>query len=149
MLTMQSEIWHSNLRSIHWNPVERLVAATISNILSCGALPSIGTDAPTAPTHPLRNRYVATTSKSAREPESKTPRPVNPEFALTLSVALAAVAEGGAKSCFAETRIGTLEAGKLADFVVSFMNWEADNLLHAEVEETWFGGKLVTQKKKA
>lgn len=111
-----------------------------------GATIAIGTDAPTAPTHPMQNMYVATTRKSAREPNAEDLAAVNEGFALPLAVAMAGAAEGTAKSCFAEKRVGTLEVGKCADFVVLGMDWNKEKLLEAEVRETWFGGKRVYQK---
>ena len=112
-----------------------------------GATLAIGTDAPTAPTHPLQNCYVATTRKSAREPHAANLEAVNPEFALPLGVAMAAAAEGTARSCFAEKRVGTLEVGKRADFVVSGVpKWEGERLLEGEVLETWFDGRRVYKK---
>lgn len=111
-----------------------------------GAILAIGTDAPTAPTHPMQNMYVATTRKSAREPHAADLGAVNEEFKLPLAVAMAGAAEGTAKSCFAEKRVGTLEVGKCADFVVLGMEWDEETLLGAEVRETWFAGKRVFKK---
>jgi len=78
---------------------------------------------------------------SARDPQSETLEAVNPEFTLPLPVALAASAERTAKSFFAESRVGSIEIGKLADFVVLSMVWDGDQLLHGEVKEAWFGGE--------
>lgn len=111
-----------------------------------GATLAIGTDAPTAPTHPLQNLYVATTRKSAREPTAEDLHAVNEGFALPLPVAMAGAAYGTAKSCFAEQRVGTLEVGKCADLVVLGMEWDKEKLLNAEVRETWFGGRRVYKK---
>lgn len=111
-----------------------------------GATLAIGTDAPTAPTHPMQNMYVATTRKSAREPHAEDLGVVNEVFALPLAVAMAGAAEGTAKSCFAEKRVGTLEVGKSADFVVLGMEWDKEKLLQAEVRETWFAGRRVYKK---
>jgi predicted amidohydrolase YtcJ len=33
--------------------------------------------------------------------------------------------------------------GKLADFVIVDMEWDADTLLEAKTMETWYGGKQV------
>lgn len=111
-----------------------------------GATLAIGTDAPTAPTLPLQNCYVATTRKSAREPHATDLTAVNENFALPLAVAMAGAAEGTAKSCFAEKRVGTLEVGKCADFVVLGMEWDKERLLEGEVLETWFNGSRVYKK---
>ncbi|KAI1076907.1 amidohydrolase 3 [Whalleya microplaca] len=106
-----------------------------------GAVLAMGSDAPTAPHAPLRNAYTATTRRSAREPEL-TDR-MNPNFALELAAAIAAGTEGSAYSCFADQWAGRLEAGRMADFVVVDMEWDAEKLLEARVVQTWFKGKKV------
>ena len=112
--------------------------------LDHGALLALGTDAPTAPHMPLANLYIATTRRSVREPQSM--ETVNEHFALPLASAVSAATAGSAFSCFAETRTGTLEAGKKADFVVLDMQMEAGKLLEAAVTETWFDGKKVWER---
>ncbi|KAI2777743.1 amidohydrolase 3 [Daldinia loculata] len=106
-----------------------------------GAVLALGSDSPTAPHAPLKNAYTATTRRSAREP-SLTDR-VNPHFALELAAAIAAGTEGSAYSCFADQYTGRLEAGRMADFVVVDMEWDASKLLEARILQTWFGGKKV------
>ncbi|KAK7420573.1 hypothetical protein QQZ08_010332 [Neonectria magnoliae] len=106
-----------------------------------GALLALGSDSPTAPWNPLRNVYVATTRRSAREPASD--EVVNEHFRLGLCEAVVAGTAGAAKSVFADDRVGSLEVGKQADLVVVNMEWEARSLLKSEVKETWFGGKKV------
>ncbi|KAI8665334.1 hypothetical protein LRP88_04148 [Fusarium phalaenopsidis] len=109
-----------------------------------GALLAIGSDTPTAPWDPLRNLYVATTRRSARRPEWTTT--VNENFRLGLCEAVTAATFGAAKSVFAEDRVGSLEVGKAADFAVLNLEWDAEKLLGASVEQTWFNGKRVYQK---
>ncbi|KAH7176545.1 amidohydrolase family protein [Dactylonectria macrodidyma] len=109
-----------------------------------GALLAIGSDSPTAPYNPLHNLYTATTRRSAREPESL--NTVNEHFRLGVCEAVSAATLGAAKSVFAEDRVGSLDVGKIADFVVVGMEWDAKSLLKAEVKETWFGGKRVWRK---
>ncbi|KAH8677039.1 amidohydrolase 3 [Ilyonectria robusta] len=106
-----------------------------------GALLAIGSDSPTAPYNPLHNLYTATTRRSAREPEST--NTVNEHFRLGVCEAISAATLGAAKSVFAEDRVGSLDVGKAADFVVVGMEWDAKSLLKAEVKETWFDGKGV------
>ncbi|KAI1483150.1 amidohydrolase 3 [Daldinia eschscholtzii] len=109
-----------------------------------GAVLALGSDSPTAPHAPLRNAYTATTRRSAREPDS-TER-FNPQFALDLSATIAAGTEGSAYSCFADRFAGKLEAGRMADFVVVDMDWDANKLLEARILQTWFNGKKVFDK---
>lgn len=106
-----------------------------------GAPLALGSDAPTAPHAPLGNIYVGTTRRSYREPEMETT--VNPHFALGLCEAVAAATEGAAYSCFDDHRIGVLEKGHKADFVVVDMEWEKEKLMQAKVIETWFDGDKV------
>ncbi|KAL4795312.1 amidohydrolase 3 [Aspergillus venezuelensis] len=111
--------------------------------LESGANVAIGTDSPTAPHHPLRNLYTATTRRSAREPECT--EVVNEGFKLSLQQALSAATRGSAYSCFADDVVGTLEVGKKADFVVLERDgpWKAEGLLDVNVAETYFGGRRV------
>jgi predicted amidohydrolase YtcJ len=106
-----------------------------------GALMAIGSDSPTSPWAPLENLYVATTRHSSRKPEYK--ETVNSHFRLGMCEAIVAASGGAARSVLAEDRVGTLAMGKLADFIVMDMSWDANTLLSASVKETWFGGKKV------
>ncbi|KPM41156.1 hypothetical protein AK830_g5406 [Neonectria ditissima] len=106
-----------------------------------GALITLGSDSPTAPWDPLNNLYIATTRRSARETECE--ETVNKHFRLGFCEAVVAATAGAAKSVFAEDRVGTLEPGKIADFIIVDMEWDAQSLLKAKVKETWYGGKCV------
>lgn len=106
-----------------------------------GANLALGTDSPTAPHLPFPNLYTATTRRSARDPSMVTT--TNKHFGLSLMEALTAATYGSAYSCFADTRIGELSAGKKADFVIADMDPNPDQLLRASVHETWFDGKRV------
>ncbi|RAK76626.1 amidohydrolase [Aspergillus fijiensis CBS 313.89] len=119
-------------------------AFAYAEFLRHGAPLAIGTDSPTAPHAPLRNLYTATTRRSARDPALDLV--FNPAFALPLLEAVVAATAGSAYSCFDEDRTGTLAAGKMADFVVLDMAWEAEELLEAEVLETWFAGRRVFER---
>lgn len=107
-----------------------------------GAVLAIGSDAPTAPHAPIKNLFVGTTRRSARE-SGAGDEPVNEHFKLGICEAVSAATLGSAYSCFAEARIGSLEVGKEADFVVVDMKFEAERLLDAEVRQTWIGGKVI------
>ncbi|KZL68565.1 amidohydrolase family protein [Colletotrichum incanum] len=106
-----------------------------------GALMAIGSDSPTSPWGPLRNLYIATTRRSARDSTYK--GIVNEHFRLGLCESITAATYGAACSVFAEGRVGSLEVGKLADFISVDMQWDANTLLQANVKETWFGGRRV------
>ena len=66
---------------------------------------------------------------------------VNKDFKLGLGQALRAASAGGAYK-----QVGTLEEGKLADFIIVDFDWDAQHLLKARVDETWFAGKRVFKK---
>jgi predicted amidohydrolase YtcJ len=117
-------------------------AFAYSDFADHGAPLAIGSDSPTAPYAPLPNLYVATTRKSAKQPEAND-MSVNADFTLGLAQAVSAATGGAAYSCFAEDRVGSLEVGKMADFVVVDMAWKGEGLLDASVKETWFEGQMV------
>ncbi|KAL2109711.1 hypothetical protein VUR80DRAFT_2113 [Thermomyces stellatus] len=106
-----------------------------------GAPLALGSDSPTAPWQPLGSVYVAATRRSAREPQSD--EVVNEHFRLGVCEAIVAGTRGAAASVFADERVGSLEVGKVADFVVVDMAWDAKSLLKSEMRETYFGGRKV------
>lgn len=106
-----------------------------------GALMAIGSDSPTSPYAPMHNLYVATTRRSSRDPQYA--KVVNEHFRLGMCESMVAASGGAAMSVFSEKRTGTLEVGKLADFVIVDMEWDAEALLQAKIKETWFGGRKV------
>ena len=107
-----------------------------------GAVVALGTDAPTASHEPLPNLYTATTRKSGHKPEMT--QVTTPQFALSLASAMAAYTQGAAHSCFADDRVGKLEAGKVANLTVLDVAWDPVKLLQGKVVETWYQGeKLV------
>lgn len=106
-----------------------------------GAVIALGTDAPTASHEPLPNLYTATTRRSGHKPEMT--EITTPQYALSLAAALAAYTKGAAYSCFADERVGTLEAGKLANLTVVDVTWDPTALLQGKVVETWYQGKKL------
>ncbi|KAF6818770.1 amidohydrolase [Colletotrichum sojae] len=116
-------------------------AFAYSDFADGGAPVAIGSDAPTAPHHFMNNLYIATTRRSAREPELETV--VNPQFALSLCDVVAGATEGAARSCFLDDRVGSLEVGKKADLTVLDIEWEPSKALELKVVETWFGGEQI------
>lgn len=106
-----------------------------------GATLALGSDAPTAPHGVAANCYVATTRRSAREPENETT--FNAHFALGLCESIVAASRGSAYTCFMEDRTGSIEKGLNADLTVLDMAWDKEELLKAKVVETWFAGRQV------
>jgi predicted amidohydrolase YtcJ len=116
-------------------------AFAYKEFLDGGATLALGSDSPTAPWAPLPNVYIATTRRSAREPDSVSK--VNEHFALPLVSAVTAATAGAAYSCFADGITGRLKKGLKADFVVVDMEWSPERLLQARVQQTWFDGRKV------
>jgi len=78
---------------------ERLERAfAYKEFLDNGATLAFGSDSPGAHYAPLKNLYVATTRKSAKEPEA-TDEPVNGHFVIGLCDAISAATAGAAYSC--------------------------------------------------
>jgi predicted amidohydrolase YtcJ len=110
-----------------------------------GAALALGTDSPTAPYNPLPNLYIATTRRSALEPEREDK--TTPQFALDMASAVSAATLGAAYSSFADGRVGKLQKGYQANLTVVDMEWEATKLLDAKTVETWVSGKRVFEAK--
>lgn len=119
-------------------------AFAYSEIRDAKTVLAIGSDSPTAPYDPLKNMYVATTRKSARDPASNE-EPVNEHFKITLSEAINSATHWAAYSCFADDLTGRFDKGLSADFVVVDMEYQAEELLNARVLSTWFAGECVFQ----
>jgi len=68
----------------------------------------------------------------------------SPEQQLSVTDALRAYTVGGAYAGFDEERLGTIEVGTCADFVVLESSpWEADDIADIDVEMTIVGGEIV------
>ena len=103
----------------------------------------LGTDAPTAPLEALPNLFIAVTRRSALDRSLPAP-PGEPT--LELEAALRGVTIDAAWSCRDEGERGSLEAGKLADFVVFDTDpfvAGPEALLDARVLRTVVGGRNV------
>ncbi|KAK1144097.1 hypothetical protein N8T08_005759 [Aspergillus melleus] len=114
-------------------------AFAYKDFLDGGAPIAIGTDAPTANHLSLPNLYNATTRRSTIEP--KCDETVNSHFGLSLGAAVAAATNGAAYSRFADSWTGRLRKGYRADFVILDMEWKAESLLKAKVQQTWARGR--------
>jgi predicted amidohydrolase YtcJ len=114
---------------------------------SCGII-ALGTDFPVESTNPLNTFYSAVFRKD-RNCKLKTPFFANQ--ALTRMETLRGMTIWAAKSNFMETKIGSIEIGKLADFVVlnvDLMNASEKALRKAKVKSTFMQGvKCYTAEK--
>jgi predicted amidohydrolase YtcJ len=113
------------------------------SLMKAGAPISFGSDFPAEMDYqPLLGIYYAVTRKN----KAGTMGPLNPDQAFTVKEALQAYTMGSAYAEFAEKDKGTLQVGKLADFVVlskSPFEVKPEKIKDIEVRYTFVGGKQV------
>jgi predicted amidohydrolase YtcJ len=111
--------------------------------LDHGVRLALGTDWPVAPLNPMLTLYAATTRATL---DGRNPGGWFPEQKLTISEALSAYTLGSAYSEFQEHEKGSIEDGRLADFVLlsaDILNIPPERIRDTKVLKTWVGGKLV------
>lgn len=104
---------------------------------------TLGSDAPTAPHHPLPNLYIALTGKSALKPGLD---PYHPERAFAPEDALIAMTYGGAYAGGFESRTGRIAPGLDANFAVvdtDPLTADPGQLLAAAVQTTYVLGEVA------
>ena len=107
---------------------------------------ALGTDFPVEGISTMNTFYAATQRMDAA---GKLERPFIGEQALTRKQALWGMTLWAAYANFDETRTGSLESSKMADFVVidtDLMTVEAARIPKAKVVNTFIGGKAVYQR---
>ena len=115
-------------------------------MLKSGARLAFGTDFPVESPNPFPGLAAAI---SRQDMQGQPPGGWIPSERLTFEQALAAYTRGSAYAGFAEDRIGGLEPGKWADFVIVDRDpttVDAQALARTEVLETWVAGKKVWAK---
>ena len=116
------------------------------NLLKQAGMIALGTDFPVEGISTMHTFYSATQRMDAA---GKLERPFIGEQALTRKQALWGMTLWAAYANFDDTRTGSLEASKMADFVVmdsDIMEVEAPKILKAKVLHTFIGGKAVYSK---
>jgi predicted amidohydrolase YtcJ len=119
-----------------WQTVERL-----------GIPLAFGSDFPVESPNPFPGLSAAI---SRQDPQGQPPGGWRPEERLSFEQALAAFTRGAAYAGFAENRIGALEQGKWADFILvdrDVSKVDPQALAATNVLETWVAGKKVWEKK--
>jgi predicted amidohydrolase YtcJ len=115
-------------------------------LLKSGAKIVNGTDAPVEPLTPIPCFYASVTRKTLKgEPEGG----YEPEEKMTRQQALKSYTLDAAFGAFQEKSLGSIEAGKLADFTVfskDLMTVPEPEILTVEVAMTILGGKVVYKK---
>ena len=112
-------------------------------LLNHGVHLAFGTDWPVAPLDPLLSTYAAVTRRTL---DGRNPNGWFPEQKLTVAETLSTYTAGSAYAEFQEQDKGTLEAGKLADFVMfdkDPLQVDPNTLRDIRVLGTWVGGRRV------
>ncbi len=116
------------------------------NLLSQAKVIALGTDFPVEGISPMNTFYSATQRMDAA---GKLEKPFLGEQALTRKQALWGMTLWAAYANFDETRTGSLEPSKMADFVVmdtDLMTVEASKIPKAKVLHTFIGGQHIYQR---
>jgi predicted amidohydrolase YtcJ len=105
-----------------------------------------GSDFPVESVNPFFGIHAAVTRQ---DHDNQPPGGWYPEQAMTRLEALRAFTLDAAYACGADDRVGTLEPGKYADFILvdqDLFAMPATDIWKMQVLETWVGGKLVYKK---
>ena len=140
--TLQAQFGYDRLR--YFQPLKSLFAAGVTVGGGSDHMQKIGSLRSVNPYNPFLGMWVAITRK-AKEVE----QPLHPEEALTREQALQFYTTQNARLMFLESETGSLEVGKLADFVVldrDLLTCEVDQIRDAQVVQTFLAGKSVYQR---
>ena len=116
------------------------------SVLKSGAKLAFGTDFPVESPNPFPGLAAAV---SRQDMDGQPPGGWIPEQRLTFEQALNAYTRGAAFAAFAEDKIGSLEPGKWADFILIDRDptkVDPQALARTQVLETWVAGKKVWKR---
>ena len=126
---------------------ERLKYAYIwRDLIDLGVVVATGTDYSVSPYNPFYTLHAAVTRQDRN---NNPPGGWIPEQAMTREEALRAATIAGAYTMFAEDILGSIEVGKLADFVVipvDYMKIPAEDIWKIKPDMTIIGGETVYTK---
>jgi len=115
-------------------------------VLKSGARLAFGTDFPVESPNPFPGLSAAI---SRQDINGQPPGGWMPEERLSFAQALGAYTRGAAYAGFAEQKIGSLEPGKWADFILVDRDptaGDSQSLARTQVLQTWVGGKKVFER---
>ena len=115
----------------------------IKTLLKHGAKIACGTDYPVVDLNPFQTVYAAVTRKDA----DGIPMGHNSGEELSLEEVLLAYTQGAANAYHVQDKMGTLEAGKLANFIIlsnNIFDVSAREILDTKVCVNYFEGKRIT-----
>ena len=128
------------------DPARLKCAYAWQSMLRTGAKLAFGTDFPVESPNPFPGLTAAI---SRQDMQGQPPGGWYPEERVTLSQALDAYTRGAAYAGFAEDRMGALEPGMWADFILvdrDPTNVSPQDLGRTQVLETWVAGKKVWER---
>jgi predicted amidohydrolase YtcJ len=109
---------------------------------------AFGSDFPVEHPNPFPGLAVAI---SRVDPQGQPPGGWMPEQRLTLNQALAGFTQGAAFAAFAEDRLGSLQPGRLADFILVdrdvFADPTPERIRGTQVLETYLAGRKVWERR--
>ena len=116
------------------------------SLLESDAVVAFGTDWPVAPLNPLYGIYAAVTRQTV---DGKNPYGWIPSEKISVEDAIKCYTLNAAYASFEEKIKGSIEVGKLADFVVlseDILTIDPDKIKDVSVEMTVFDGEIVYEK---
>tara|TARA_R110002049_G_scaffold211159_2_gene382187 strand:+ start:7237 stop:8916 length:1680 start_codon:yes stop_codon:yes gene_type:complete len=124
-------------------PDRTKTAYAFNSLMEANAVVAFGSDWPVAPAAPLKTIYAAVTRRTL---DDKNPDGWVPEQKITVEQALTAHTKYAAYASFDENIKGTLEPGKLADFIIlseDLFSIKPASIKDVKVLQTYVGGKKV------
>jgi predicted amidohydrolase YtcJ len=116
------------------------------SLLNSGAVVAFGTDWPVAPLNPLLGIYAAVTRRTV---DGKNPDGWNPSEIISVEDAIKCYTLNVAYASFEEKIKGSIEVGKLADFVVlsdDILSIDSEEIKNVTVEMTVFDGEIIYER---
>jgi predicted amidohydrolase YtcJ len=114
-----------------------------NSFLKAGVIVDFGTDFPVVTLNPLVGLYMAVTRRTSDE---KNPNGLEPQEKISIEEAIKCYTLNSAYAEFQENKKGSIEPGKLADFVVldkDILTIDPVKIKEVKVDMTVLGGKII------